>query len=371
MEEKSAKLKKLQKIRRNFRFLRRVGRRVLPLLTTTLVGISGVKAQELPKSSDFEAVSDLYSFNAQKKNIDDKQLVIFDVRSEVSKRADWFVNNFLDSAKRHLNALKTCNNKTAYVKREFFDEVSPIRHLSGSNAYCITALNRCLIDANRLGGDWTGVLPNPNDKECSAANECNAFANFLSKKGYEDCIDRGRIDYNKLEPGDIILTVRNNSGSRHARQYIGQSDGKRYCLSFNNDGIGELKNTSAIVIHVKKITEKAIIQNLEKEHLISDSTLYDNIMPWSQAQKIKARLAQGREEEVYLISERLRLAGVEDIDRCSKAERKIAEKSSRERIKAEHLAGIKELAQNEQQKNRNIYDSRKIAVRYRQNRSRV
>ena len=261
---KKAFLVRLNKIKyyiRRFGIIKTAKKIILPTITMAVLNISNLSAQE-PQTKNLQPSSNNRSLAYNRK-------VMLNISDEIDKRADWFVNNFLLAAKKHLSALQNSQNKKDYVKCNFFDVVSPNRNLSGSTPYCITALNRALIDANNLGGDLNNVLPNPNSSECYSANECNAFAAFLRKKGFDDCIDEGRIKYDKLQPGDIILTIRNRSGNRHAQQYIGKKDGKHYCLSFNSDGIREFKHTTAIVIHMHQLTRKAIIKNMEKENLIA------------------------------------------------------------------------------------------------------
>lgn len=308
--QKKAVLARLNKMKYYVRRLGvlKAGKKILlPMATAMALNISNIHAQErpsphqdrLPETPELPTYG-LPNDNASSDNNGNllayERKVVFDIDSEVDKRADWFISNFLDAARKHLYQISHTSNKTAYIKKNFFDVVSPYRNLPGTTAYCITALNRALIDANSFGGDLDGVLPNPNTKECYSANECNAFASHLRKKGFGDCIESGKIDFNRLKPGDILLTVRNNQGSRHARQYIGKSNGKHYCLNFNTDGIRELTNTSAIVIHMKKLTRKAILLKMERENLISDHKgNFDSIIPMEAARRIQLFLYQGRE----------------------------------------------------------------------------
>lgn len=306
--QKKAVLARLNKIRyyiRRFGVLDGSRKILLPTITAMALNISNIQAQE--KQSRNEAserevpLLPTYGFpNDDSPLMAYESKVVYDIDAEVSKRADWFVARFLEAARKHLDNIMSCGNKQAYVKQNFFDVVSPGRNLPGSTPYCITALNRALIDANDIGGDLTGVLPDPHSKECYAANECNAFAAFLRQKGFGDCIDNGKIDFSKLEPGDIILTPRDRKGSKHARQYLGKKNGVHYALNFNIDGIRELKNTSAVVIHIKQLTRKAILGNLEREKLISSRTgPFDTILPMEQARRIQNFLYRGRNEPVY------------------------------------------------------------------------
>ena len=308
-KQKSATLARLNKMKyyvRRFGIIKAGEKFLLPTLTAMALNISNVQAQEHPEKTNAAVKDNIETSAFDFSETDNSNLlayrskVCFNINAEVDKRADWFISNFLEAAKKHLDRITHCGNKKAYVKKNFFDVVSPVRNLSGSTPYCITALNRALIDANNLGGDLNYVLPNPHSSECYAANECNAFAEFLQKKGYGDCIESGAINYNKLTPGDIILTVRNHRGNRHARQYLGKIKGKHYCLNFNIDGIREFTNTSGIVIHMKKLTHKAILLNLEREKLIaSHEEQFDTIIPMEQARKIQDYLAKGRKDQNY------------------------------------------------------------------------
>lgn len=295
-----ARLNKMKYYVRRFGFLDGSRKVLLPTITAVALNISNIQAQEKKDRTD-DPVREIPQMPARGFFDDDFPLlayeskVVYDIDAEVTKRADWFISRFLEAAKTHLDNIMSCGNKQAYVKENFFDVVSPVRKLPGSTPYCITALNRALIDANDIGGDLTGVLPDPNSQECYAANECNAFAAFLRQKGFGDCIDNGTIDFSKLEPGDIILTPRDRKGNKHARQYLGQKDGVHYALNFNIDGIREFKNTSAVIIHMKKLTRKAILCNLEKARLISSRNgPFDTILPMDQARKIQNFLSRGR-----------------------------------------------------------------------------
>lgn len=300
-----ARLNKMKYYVRRYGLLNGSRKVLLPTMTAMALNISNIQAQEPKENTDdeFRASSEMPNYGISQndaKLLAYESKVVYDIDAEVNKRADWFVARFLEAAKKHLDNITKCPNKKEYVKKNFFDVVFPIRNLSGSAPYCITALNRALIDANSIGGDLNDVLPNPNSSECYAANECNAFAAFLQKKGYGDCIDSGKIDFSKLEAGDIILTPRNTKGSKHARQYLGKTDGVHYALNFNIDGIREFKNTSAVVIHMKKLTRKAILRNLEKERLIVNIIgPFDTILPMEQARKIQDFLYRGRSNPSY------------------------------------------------------------------------
>lgn len=300
-----ARLNKMKYYVRRFGVLDGSRKVLLPTITALALNISNIQAQE-KQSKDDTPVHEIPQMPAYGLPDEGSPLlayeskVVYDIDAEVTKRADWFISRFLEAAKKHLDNIMTCGNKQAYVKQNFFDVVSPVRNLSGSTPYCITALNRALIDANNIGGDLTGVLPDPYSQECYAANECNAFAAFLRQKGFGDCIDNGTIDFSKLEPGDIILTPRDRKGNKHARQYLGQKGGIHYALNFNIDGIREFKNTSAVIIHMKKLTRKAILCNLEKEKLIaSRNGPFDTILPMDQARKIQNFLSRGRNNGDY------------------------------------------------------------------------
>lgn len=290
-----ARYNKLKYYVRRFGIIKTARKVILPTITIAALNVSNLSAQ--PQSNTKSDKTQTLTENVDKNLLAYNRKVVLDISSEIDGRAEWFVNNFLLAAQSHLDAIQKTRNKKAYIKQQFFDIVSPSRNLSGSTPYCITALNRALIDANKLGGDLDNVLPNPNTSECYAANECNAFAKFLRKKGFGDCIDEGRIKYNNLQPGDIVLTVRNRNGDRHAQQYIGKKNNTHYCLSFNSDGIRELKSTNAIVIHMHKLTRKAIIKNMKKKKLITnDSELGNIVVSLEQARRIQDFLQQGREQ---------------------------------------------------------------------------
>ncbi len=296
-----ARLNKMKYYIKRYGIIKAGSKILLPTVASMALNISNVQAQapSAVQSDYIPENTEMFTHAITTEQLSADMLayerkVVFNINAEVDRRADWFISKFLESAKYHLEALQSCGNKTKYVKENFFDVVSPVRGLPGTTPYCITALNRALMDANSFGGDLSNVLPDPNSAECRYANGCNAFAEYLRQKGFSDCMESGRINYNRLEPGDIVLTVRNSNGDRHARQYLGKTNGKHYCLNFNIDGIRELKNSTAIVIHMKKLTKKAIMQNLERENLINeDWENIDTILPIEQARKIRDFLSAG------------------------------------------------------------------------------
>lgn len=219
------------------------------------------------------------------------RMIEIDVDGEIAGRAEWFVNEFLEATSKHLKALKKATQngqKTKYVKNNFFDIVYPDGRLSGRNNYCITAINRALIDANGCG-DLNNVLPEY-DSEGFNAVECRRFVSHLKQKGFGDCIRSGSINVRELEIGDIVMTPR-GGGRYHATTYIG--NGK--VRSFNNDGEWNLQKRTGIVIKTKEITEKAIKLELEKQQLITPAKNGRQIIPLPKAQKMMQILYNGRD----------------------------------------------------------------------------
>jgi len=282
---------KINKLRYHSRnaFLRRALLTTLALSKGSTLGI----ASEIPNPSN--------NATSTETTTGYKRFVNIDVEKEVEKRADWFIDAFLSSSERHFAGIKSASasgRKESYVKRNFFDVVYP--GLSGSNHYCIAAINRFLIDANQHG-DLDGVLPsNQNRKQFGGrmvpegnwAVECNRFKDFLIEKGFEDCISYGRVDFSTIQPGDIVLQPR-NSNNYHATTYIGNGR----IRSFNKDYEGDLRqNPHTIVIHTKQIFEKNMLQQLENQGLIQkEGNRYGNIIPLDNAQKLIERLYIGRD----------------------------------------------------------------------------
>lgn len=218
------------------------------------------------------------------------RMVEVNIDAEISERAQWFVDEFLEASAKHLRAIKRATSrgqKSSYVKNNFFDVVYPGGGLSGRNNYCITAINRALMDANDCG-DLNNVLPEY-EREGFNAVECRRFVSYLSQKGFGDCIKRGYINTDNLEIGDIVMTPR-GGGRYHATTYIG----KGKVRSFNNDGEWDLKKQSGIVIKTRAITEKAIKLKLERQKLISPNKNGKQIIPLKKAQKIMQILYNGR-----------------------------------------------------------------------------
>ncbi len=218
------------------------------------------------------------------------RLIEVDIQNEINQRADWLVDEYLKATSKHLKAIKkaTANGqKTAYVKNNFFNIVYPNGGLSGKNNYCITAINRALIDANRCG-DLNKVLPQYTTEGAQAV-ECNRFIAYLTRKGFGDCIRQGTINTADLEPGDIVMTPR-GGGYFHATTYIG--NGK--VRSFNRDGEWALKKQSGIVIKLRHIAQKAILLELQNSRLIDIEKGNLQVISIQEAQKMMEFFYKGR-----------------------------------------------------------------------------
>lgn len=216
-------------------------------------------------------------------------LVKVDVAAEIALRADWVTEQFLQASKQHLQALQQAPNHDAYVKNNFFDKVYPQGRLSGSTAYCMAAINRALQDANR-NGDLDAVLPYSQNGQGQSAVGCYNFINFITKQGYGSFIERGPLNFSRLEEGDIVFTPR-GGGNRHATIYIGN----RMVRSFNRDGERKLTYSgNVIVIHMRQIAQKAILQSLMRQKLIVGNSDQPLTMELSQARKFYRFIYRGR-----------------------------------------------------------------------------
>ena len=221
-------------------------------------------------------------------------LVKVNVAAEVAARADWVIEQFLQASKSHLQLLQKAANHDAYVKNNFFDKVYPQGRLSGSTPYCIAAINRALQDANG-SGDLDKVLPDSHNAQGKSAVSCYGFINFIGEQGYGNCIERGRLNFDNLQEGDIVFTPRGN-GNRHATVYIGN----RMVRSFNRDGERKLAgNVNAIVVHTRQIVQKAILQSLVQQKIIDGNSDTGQLltMRLQQAQQFYRFIYRGRTKQ--------------------------------------------------------------------------
>ena len=286
---KKLKLKALKKIYQLRRYALGLG---AVSIMGTASAPTGAQAENLSQTQTYDASrnidkkgsapqADLLAYN---------RMVEIDVSQEISERAEWVVDKFISATEAHLKAIKRAKargQKTSYVKNNFFDVVYPKGGLSGHNNYCITAINRALMDANKYG-DLDRMLPEY-QKEGGQAVECRRFVNYLTQKGFGDCIEHGYISRKNLEIGDIVMTPR-GGGRYHATTYIG--NGK--VRSFNNDGEWEIKPQSGIIIKTKAMAEKSIKLTLEKQKLISPNKGKKQVISLAKAQKIMNILYNGR-----------------------------------------------------------------------------
>ena len=289
---KAAKILKI-KVRKNIYRMKKylLGLTTLGAVVSAPAGLHGQEAGNFGQTQEQTAAGKKMS--AEKtgdKLLAYNRMVEVNLGQEIENRADWFVDEFVKASSKHLTALKKATargQKTSYVENNFFDIVYPSGHLSGRNNYCITAINRALIDAN-VFGDLNGALPEYKSEGGNAV-ECRRFVSYLERKGYRDCIRHGAINIKNLQIGDIVMTPR-GGGRYHATIYIGNG----VVRSFNNDGEWLLKKRSGIVIKTKAIAEKAITQKLEKQKLVNLQKGKRQIVPLQKAQKIMQFLYAGR-----------------------------------------------------------------------------
>ena len=81
---------------------------ILPTITMSVLNISNLSAQE-PQTKNLQPSSNNRSLAYNRK-------VMLNISDEIDKRADWFVNNFLLAAKKHLSALQNSQNKKVVEK---------------------------------------------------------------------------------------------------------------------------------------------------------------------------------------------------------------------------------------------------------------
>lgn len=292
LPNKAAKILKL-KVRKNIYRMRKylLGLTTLGAVVSAPAGLHGQETGSFAQTQEqTSGTKKAFPEKTDGKLLAYNRMVEVNLGAEIEDRADWFVDEFVKASSKHLAALKRATargQKTSYVKNNFFNIVYPSGHLSGRNNYCITAINRALIDAN-VFGDLDSALPEYKSEGGNAV-ECRRFVSYLERKGYRDCIQRGTINVKNLEVGDIIMTPR-GGGRYHATIYIG--DG--IVRSFNNDGEWMLKKRNGIVIKTKAIAEKAIARELEKQKLVSLQKGKLQVVPLQTAQKIMQFLYAGR-----------------------------------------------------------------------------
>ena len=275
-------------------------------LRQSLLGIGAAGAMSVPvqgKPLENSQASSETNYPASTQLVNNQtatyeRMIEVDIDQEIEKRAQWFVDEFVKATSKHLQLIKKASaagQKTSYVKQNFFDAVYPKGNLSGRNNYCIAAINRALKDANQYG-DISLALP---DYQTEGANtvECLRFVNFIAKHGFGKCIQKGYIIPKNLEVGDIVMTPR-GGGRYHATTYIG--NGK--VRSFNNDGEGNIKKQTGIVIKTKELAQEAIRQNLEQQQLISEQKTGKQIISFQKAQMILQILYDGRRIDSHVAS---------------------------------------------------------------------
>lgn len=206
-----------------------------------------------------------------------------DVQTEIDKRVDWFVTEYVETLKAKQAELKAMSysKKLNYIKKNFFDRVFEAGRLVKGSNYCVAAAMGCLLDLNERTGDLDNFFPDGSTNAGSAMVSCPDLVKYV-QKNYKNCIKEyiygsgsklktksGEVyDPEGLTEGMVLVQESevNTSSGWHTVVYIGNGQ----VLSFNNDRIYNLnKSKRTKVIDLPEIIRqewKERVKEMPKEN---------------------------------------------------------------------------------------------------------
>ncbi|MDY4841061.1 MAG: hypothetical protein SO314_01680 [Alphaproteobacteria bacterium] len=229
-------LKRLNRIKKN-RFFTRM---MLYVGASAATLISPVRQDATAKS---------YNAGFGAENIRNVSFNAVNKEEEISKRADWFFDNALDSLRRQYEEFTSLKKRqqNKMIQEKFFGGLN----IKGGNTfYCLAATMSNYARNSRLSPDLTDILPDLSTDDSYTKAHCKGFVDFMlrkSKKEYDNkfVIKSSNLnkEIDKVGKGAIFIieSKKNNSSGYHAITYLGKDEkGVAQFMSYNREKITPL-----------------------------------------------------------------------------------------------------------------------------------
>lgn len=228
-------LKRLNRIKKN-RFF------------TRLILYVSASAATLMSPGRPDAAANSYNPDIIARNIKNLSFGSINKETEISKRADWFFDNAIDSLRRQYNEFTSLkkSQQNKMIKEKFFGGLN----IKGGNTFYCLAATMSNYARSSASHDLGDILPDLSSENSYTKAHCKGFVDYMLKKSKQEYDNKFVIksanlkkEIDKVGKGAIFIieSKENNSSGYHAITYIGKDDkGVAQFMSYNSERITPL-----------------------------------------------------------------------------------------------------------------------------------